>query len=62
MNFDMTNTDLIFIILGVGAAILGLGLAFYGIFTWLKRGNKISTRLDQFVAVEVQAPINPIVG
>lgn len=62
MNFDVTNTDLMFIILGVGAAILGLGLAVYGIFTWLKRGNKISTRLDQFVAVEDQASVNPISG
>jgi len=37
------------------AAIPGIGLAIYGIFTWLKRANKISTRLDQFVAAEVQS-------
>ncbi len=62
MNFELTNTNLLFILLGAGVAILGLGLAIYGIFTWLTRGNKISTRLDQFVAVEVQAPVNPIAG
>ena len=62
MNFELINTNLIFILLGVVVAILGLGLAIYGIFTWLKRGNKISTRLDQFVAVEIQAPDNPIAG
>src|SRR4030066_2448820 len=62
MNFELTNTNLLFILMGAGVAILGLGLAIYGIFTWLKRGNKISTRLDQFVAVEIQAPINPIAG
>jgi len=62
MNFELTNTNLLFILLGVSAAILGLGLAIYGIFTWLNKGNKISTRLDQFVTVEIQAPVNPITG
>ena len=62
MNLEMNNTNLILIILGVGVAILGLGLAIYGIFTWLTKGNKISTRLDQFVAIEVQAPGNPLAG
>ena len=62
MNFDITNTNLLSILLGVGVAILGFGLAIYGIFTWLNKGNKISTRLDQFVAAEIQAPVNPITG
>jgi tight adherence protein C len=54
MNFDLIDTNLFFIFLGVIVAILGIGLTIYGIFTWLKR-EKISTRLDQFVATEVQS-------
>jgi tight adherence protein C len=50
MNFDLINTNLFFMLPVVIVAIL----AIYGIFTWLKRANKISTRLDQFVAAEVQ--------
>ncbi len=55
MNFDLIDTNLFFILLGVILTIPGIGLAIYGIFTWLKRANKISTRLDQFVAAEVQS-------
>jgi len=55
MNFDLIDTNLIYILLGVILTIPGIGLAIYGIFTWLKRANKISTRLDQFVAAEVQS-------
>ena len=55
MNFDLIDTNLLLILLGAIVAILGLGLAIYGISTWLRRGNKISTRLDQFVATEVQS-------
>jgi len=54
MNIDMIDTNLIFVLLGVIAAILGVSLAIYGIFTWSKRANKISTRLDQFVVAEVE--------
>ena len=62
MNFDLTDTNLFFTLLGAIVAILGSGLAIYGISTWLKRGNKFSTRLDQFVAAEVQPPSKPITG
>jgi tight adherence protein C len=62
MNFEMINTNLIFIFLGVGAEILGLGLAIYGALTFLNKGNKISTRLDQFVSAEEEAPVNAITG
>ena len=51
MNFDLSDTNLFFVLLGVILAILGI----YVIFTWLKRANKISTRLDQFVSPEVQS-------
>lgn len=60
MNFDLTNPNLLLTLLGAIVAIMGLGLAIFGIFTWLKRGNNISTRLVQFVASEIQSPINPI--
>ena len=51
MNFDLNDTNLFIIFPLVIVAIL----AIYGIFTWLKRAKKISTRLDQFVAAEVQS-------
>ncbi len=62
MNFEIINTDFVLIILGVGVGVLGLGLAIFGAFTWLRRENIISTRLDQFVAVEEQVPDSPIAG
>ena len=62
MNFGMINTNLILLILGVVAAILGSMIAIYGIFTWLNKGDKISNRLDQFVAGEIQSSVNPLTG
>lgn len=62
MSFDLIDTNLFIILLGVIVAILGIGLAIYGIFTWLKRENKISTRLDQFVAPEIQPDSIPTVS
>ena len=55
MNFDLSDTNLFFILLGVIVVIT----AIYGIFKWLKRANKISARLDQFVATEVQTDSIP---
>lgn len=57
MNFDLIDNNLFFILLAGIVAILGIGLAIYGIFTWLKR-RKISARLDQFVAADVQPTSN----
>jgi len=54
MNSGLIDTNLLLVLLGGAAAILGLGLSIYGISTWLKRGNKISDRLEQFVAPKVQ--------
>ena len=56
MNFDLIDSNLFFILPGVIGAILGIGLAIYGIFIWLKRTSKISARLDQFVAAEEIKP------
>lgn len=62
MNFNLSDTNLFLTLLGAIAAILGLGLAVYGISTLLKRGKLISTRLVEFVAAEVQPPNIPIKG
>jgi len=59
MNFDFIDTNHLFFLLGAIGAILGLGLVIYVILTWMKRGNRITTRLDQFVAPEVQSSSNP---
>lgn len=58
MIIDGINTDLLYILPGTLAALLGLGLAIYGISTSLGRGNKVSTRMDQFVAPEVVQPVD----
>lgn len=55
MNFNWIDTGNFFIILGPIAAIMGLGLAVYGISTWLKRSKIISTRLDQFVTTPLDS-------
>jgi tight adherence protein C len=62
MNFDLTDPNLFFTLLGVIVVIMGLSLAIFGISFWLKRGNNISTRMVRFVAAEVQPPSNPITG
>ena len=62
MNFNFTDINFYLILIGAIVAILGSGLAIYGIFTWVKGGSKFSTRLDQFVLAEVQPPSNPVAG
>ncbi len=62
MNFDLLNSNLMFILLGGIVAFLGLGLAMFGISTWLKKGNKVASRLDTFVAAEAQPNVTPIGG
>ena len=52
MNFDMLDSNLLYILLGAIIAILGFSLAYYGISTWVKSGNKITNRLDHFVGSE----------
>jgi len=54
MNFDFFNADLNFILPGVIAAVLVIGLVIFVIIKWLKKANRISTRLDQFVVEEDQ--------
>ncbi len=60
MNIEWTNPSLLFILLGVIAAIMGSGLAIFGIFTQLKGRKNISTRMAQFVASEEKSLKNPV--
>ncbi len=57
MAINLNEPNFQLILLGAGVSLMGLCLAIYGIFTWLKRGDKISSRLKQFVAVE-DVPLN----
>ncbi len=55
MNFDLIDTNLLFILLGVILALLGLILAIYGILHWLKKGNKVADRMDIYIAPEASS-------
>ena len=55
MNINMIEPNPFFILPVVVVTIL----AVYGIFTWVKKTKKMSARLDQFVAAEVQSASIP---
>lgn len=61
MNFDLLDSNLLYVILGVIVAVLGVILAYYGLSTWVKSGNKITNRLDHFVGSEefIQSNVIP---
>lgn len=52
MNFNAIDTNLLLILLGILLALLGAGVLIYGIFSWLKKGNKVADRMETFVAPE----------
>jgi pilus assembly protein TadC len=59
MIFNINDdSNLLFIVLGAIVGFLGLGLAVFGINSWMKRGKKISSRMDQFVASEIPSAKN----
>ena len=62
MSSDLLNSNLMFILLGGILAVLGLGLAIFGIRAWLKKGNKVASRLSTFVAPEPPPAPTPIGG
>jgi tight adherence protein C len=62
MKFDLTDPIFFSTFLVAIVAMIGLGLVTFGIATWLKRGNKLTTRLFQFVAAEVRSPGKPIIS
>jgi tight adherence protein C len=49
---QLLNSDLLIVSAAVLVALMGLGLAIYGVTTWLNSGKKISNRIEQFVTVE----------
>ncbi|MEA3327752.1 MAG: type II secretion system F family protein [Chloroflexota bacterium] len=56
MNFDFIDTNVLILLVSI-VAFLGIGLAIYGIITWLSRRNKVSNRLEEFVTSEDQLDI-----
>jgi tight adherence protein C len=52
MNFESMDTNLLLVLLGIILALLGGGVLVYGIFRWLKKGNKVADRMETFVAPE----------
>jgi tight adherence protein C len=62
MKFDLTDPIFFSTLLVSFLAMIGLGLVTFGIAIWLKRGNKLTTRLVQFVAADVRSPSKPIIG
>lgn len=59
INLDLLNTDPQLVMAGVAALIFGLLILFFGISTYIKRGSKISNRLDQYVRREEEVPVKP---
>lgn len=55
MNINLLDPNLRLILLGAVGALLGIGLVIYWFFTRSKRGSKIASRLDIFVAPEARA-------
>jgi len=58
----MSNSTLLFSIMGGIVLILGLVLAISGMSTWVKKDSKVSTRLDLYVASETPIPGKKING
>ncbi|HSN50512.1 MAG TPA: type II secretion system F family protein, partial [Bacteroidales bacterium] len=62
MNFNLFDSNMTYILLGVVVLLLISGLAIYGVITWSKKGNKVASRLETFVAPDVQPTVTPIGG
>lgn len=59
MNLDILNTDLLLVMAGIAVLIFGLIIIFFGVSSWVKRGSRISNRLDQYVGREEEQPAKP---
>jgi tight adherence protein C len=59
MSYDLIDANLVYIILGGVVALLGLILAIFGFFTWLTRAQRITKRVEQFVAVDYHMAGDP---
>ncbi len=49
---QLLNSDLLIVSAAVLVALMGVGLAIYGVTTWLNSGKKVSNRIEQFVTAE----------
>jgi tight adherence protein C len=49
---QLLNSDLLLISAGILVSLMGLGLAIYGVVTWLNSGKKVTDRIEQFVIAE----------
>ena len=54
MSLDISGTNSVLILIIGVVMTLGIGLAVFGVFTWMKQRNKVSSRLEQFVAPKVE--------
>ena len=52
MNLDLMTINPVFLLVGAFIAALGLSLAIYGIIRLVRGGNRVSDRLDTYVAPE----------
>lgn len=59
MNLEFLNTDLLLVMAGIAVLIFGLIIIFFGVSSWVKRGSRISNRLDQYVGREEEQPVKP---
>lgn len=60
MTFNFTDSYFIFILMGATLSLLGLVLVLFGVFAWLKKGDRVSDRMKQFVTADNQPIDNPI--
>ena len=53
---NILDNNLLMIALGAVVAFVGIGLAIFGIVSWMGSGRKVSNRIEQFVTAESVAP------
>ena len=56
---DLSNPNQIFLLMGAVVAVLGFVLAAFGAITWFKRAGRITTRIDQYAAIELDPNSDP---
>ena len=55
MLTQLMNTNLLPILIGGVLGLMGLGIAIYGFYTWIKSGKYMTTRMEQFVTADATA-------
>lgn len=54
MNQSLGDSSQMIIVIGGIAGVVGLALAIFGIAAWMKKGKKISTRIEHFVGSKTE--------